>query len=263
MFDSLKLSDLHSYATVIAVIAIVTFIVMLFIQAKYNKRKLKRLSVKNFQTESEVTAVKQDDETEQIIECTSYKPKEADKTEKSLHAASIGLRIICGLLILSSMGLIFYTSMLNKMALANGAYDNIQNSQTIREMKDDIKYGFEESEDIPSDLTGCIVIFYRYGCPDCKAIHDDLMKAIESHKDNKIYFVSTRSDKGRQLLHPDGNEEKYLVNDVPAIVYYQTYGSDSQKVKKSILYTFDDKKNPVFDSQVFDIIIRYQNGETK
>ena len=263
MFDSFKLSDLYNYATVIAIIAAVTFVVMLLIQSKYNRKKTKRLSVKNFQSESEIATVKSDDETEQVVECVSYKPKEADKTEKTLHAASIGLRVICAALILASMGLIFYSSILNKIALANGAYNNIQNSQTIGEIKEDVKYGFEESEDLPSDLTGCVVIFFKYDCPDCKAIHDDLMKAMESHKDNKIYFVSTRSNKGRQLLHPDGNEEKYLVNDVPAIVYYQTYGSDDQKVKKSILYTFDDEKNAILDTQVFDTIMRYQNGEIK
>ena len=45
MFDSFKLSDLYNYASVIAIIAAVTFVVMLLIQSKYNRKKTKRLSV--------------------------------------------------------------------------------------------------------------------------------------------------------------------------------------------------------------------------
>ena len=84
MFDSFKLSDLHNYATVFAVIAAITFVAMLLIQSKYNRKKTKRLSVKNFQSESEIAAVKSEDDTEQVIECVSYKPKEADKTGEKI-----------------------------------------------------------------------------------------------------------------------------------------------------------------------------------
>ena len=242
MFDSMKLNDLHSYATVIAVFAVIVFIAMLVVQKKYNKIRLGRIAKENLQTENA------------DVKVISHKTV----NEKAFRIGSISLRIICALMILASMGLIFYSSVINKMALANGAYDNIQYSQTIGEIKEDVKYGFEESDDLPDDLTGCIVIFFRYGCPDCKGIHDDLMKRVEEHKDNKIYFVSTRSSTGSKLLHPDGDMDKYLVNDVPAIVYYQSYDVTNPVTKKSVLYTFDENKNPILDEMVFDAVIKYQ-----
>lgn len=243
MFNSMKLSDLHIYAVTIASAAAVAFVAMLFVQRKYMRAKTTRLAKEALKTENTV------------VEVMSHKKN----SEKTLHIASVLLRIICAMLILSSMSLVITSSVINKKALDSGAYGNIQYSQTIGEIMDDVKHGFKESKDIPSDLTGSIVIFYKYGCPDCKAIHDELMQELEKYKDNKIYFVSTHSATGNRLVYPNGDTEKAFINDVPAIAYYQYYDSSQPNAKKSILYTFDADKNPILDKLVLETIIRCQN----
>lgn len=247
MFDSMKLNDLHTHAVTIAIAAAVTFIAMLFVQRKYILAKTARLAKNALKTENTV------------VEVTSHKKN----NEQKLHIVSVLLRIVCAMLILSSMSLIITSSVINKMALDRGAYDNIQYSQTISEIMDDVKHGYKESKDIPSDLTGSIVIFYKYGCSDCKAIHDELVQELEKYKNNKIYFVSTHSATGNRLVYPNGNTEKAFINDVPAIVYYQQCDSSQPNAKKSVLYTFDANKNPILDKLVLETIIRYQNESSR
>ena len=49
-------------------------------------------------------------------------------------------------------------------------------------------------------LNGAIVILYRYGCPDCEAIYDDLRKAIDELDLKDVYYVASSSEYGQELV---------------------------------------------------------------
>lgn len=73
---------------------------------------------------------------------------------------------------------------------------------------------------LPSDLTelhGKIVIYFRFGCPDCVATHEDMMQALSGVPSQDIYFVSTRSEQGKKLRDiypcPGTPSGMYICND--------------------------------------------------
>lgn len=71
-----------------------------------------------------------------------------------------------------------------------------------------------EPDAVPGDLAelkGCIVVYYKYGCPDCADVHDDLVAAIDSQPG--AYVVYSGTEDGKRLL------EAYPVEQVPSGVY--------------------------------------------
>lgn len=92
-------------------------------------------------------------------------------------------------------------------------------------------------EDIlPEDLSGSIVIFYRFGCPDCKAIYPELKDRLSDIPD--VYYVLSRSEQGEKL------RESYPISSVPVAIYFSTNGTshytyelDKQKEGITVLNT--------------------------
>lgn len=56
-----------------------------------------------------------------------------------------------------------------------------------------------------------LIVYYKFGCPDCKVIYKEMKQLQEEH--GNIYFVSTRSEQGKKLL------KQYPVEEVPFGVY--------------------------------------------
>lgn len=56
------------------------------------------------------------------------------------------------------------------------------------------------SQTLPKKRNGAIVILYRYGCPDCEAIYDDLHKAIDELGLKDVYYVASSSEYGQKLV---------------------------------------------------------------
>lgn len=56
------------------------------------------------------------------------------------------------------------------------------------------------SQTLPSDRKGDIVILYKYNCPDCKAIYDQLDDAIRDTGAKNVHFVASSSETGRELI---------------------------------------------------------------
>lgn len=152
--------------------------------------------------------------------------------------------------------LILIFSKYNKMALKYGAYDNIQLAQTIDKIKSSESVGFTESENIPDDLRGCLIFYFKYGCPDCGAIHDEFMDYIKTNSIKNIYFVSSRSERGKKLL------EQYPVDEVPAIVYVRIKESEISKTYTEVLYEKIKNKNndetTVFRKDKLNFVIERQ-----
>lgn len=56
------------------------------------------------------------------------------------------------------------------------------------------------SQTLPKERNGAIVILYRYGCPDCEAIYDDLRESIDELDLKDVYYVASSSEYGQELV---------------------------------------------------------------
>lgn len=129
-------------------------------------------------------------------------------------AAYLCMKIATLLFFALSLFCMFVYAYYNNRALSFGAYDDFTKTETISSIREKTAKGFiDQSDELPEDLSGCVLIYFKYGCPDCADIHDDLMTAMQSVSTEKIYFVSTRSEKGKTLL------EKYPMSEIPSAVY--------------------------------------------
>lgn len=112
------------------------------------------------------------------------------------------LTVVCTLLLV----LTFVLTTLLYACLAKGMQ---RESATIGEMAS----GFLNSpyeDDLSQDLSGKLIILYRFDCGNCHDVYPDLKEAI---KDREAYWVCSRSEQGRALL------EKYPVSSVPTGMY--------------------------------------------
>lgn len=68
-----------------------------------------------------------------------------------------------------------------------------------------------EENDLPENMTDVTVIYYKFGCPDCKAIHKDLHEQLKVY--DNVYYIYTRSKTGKQL------RKTYPVKKIPSAIY--------------------------------------------
>ena len=95
-----------------------------------------------------------------------------------------------------------------------GAYGDFYKKNTLAEIKYNIDHGFiDQSAEVPTDPKGCVIIFFKWGCPDCANVHNDLLKKLKEYDLFKTYFVSVQSDKGQQLIR------QYPIDSVPSGIY--------------------------------------------
>lgn len=154
------------------------------------------------------------------------------KTFKPIQIISILISVISlGMMIGSAIYIMNVTS-IHMTAVKHGMTDD---NITLQQMKDSIALSPEESK-LPDDLTGAIVIYYRFQCPDCEAIYKQLREMTVNN--DKVYWVSTRSKQGEALL------DKYSVDEVPSGIYVRVdnYGN-SIPYAKYVLYTSDNDDN--------------------
>ena len=153
-------------------------------------------------------------------------PKITNRLTKQINIACI----IAGISFFIALISIVIFGHYNSQAIKYGAFDKVQLSQTLNEIDKCTKYGFIEDSNIPEDLSGSIIIYFKYGCPDCISVHDDLMAYLMAHDTSNIYFVSSRSEKGKELL------KKYAVPEVPSAVYVKLQESKVSDIYMEILY---------------------------
>ena len=68
-----------------------------------------------------------------------------------------------------------------------------------------------------ADLNQRLILYYRFGCPDCGATFKDISARVENL--DGVYWVATRSDQGIKL------RETYPVDEVPSAVYIRKDGT--------------------------------------
>lgn len=90
-----------------------------------------------------------------------------------------------------------------------------QYTETVHNLWDNIQYSPIEDV-LPTKKTNIAVIYYRFGCEDCKLIHEELTSRI-TPADN-VYWVNTRSKQGIAL------RESYPIPKVPTAIYINENG---------------------------------------
>ena len=113
-----------------------------------------------------------------------------------------------------SLLVIIIYSIIFSNATKYGAYGDFYKKNTLAEIQYNIRHGFlDQSDEVPDDPKGCVILFFKWNCEDCTNIHDDLLAKLKEYDLFKTYFVSSRSEKGQELL------EKYPMDSVPSGIY--------------------------------------------
>lgn len=127
------------------------------------------------------------------------------------HGRAIRISIVA--FVLALLCLFLYSGIFSS-ARKYGAYGDFYKKNSLAEIKYNIAHGFiDQSEEVPEDPKGCVIIFFRWGCPDCANIHDALLEKMKEYDLYKTYFVSSRSDRGQQLI------AEYPIEEVPSGIY--------------------------------------------
>jgi len=105
------------------------------------------------------------------------------------------------------------------------------------ELIDDIKNSPVE-DSLPDDTTGCLIILYKFTCPDCKAVYKELSTTLKNESD--VYWIASTSDTGKQLV------ETYKIKEVPTGLYI-TYNKTNTSAVHYILYDIDSNGNIILD----------------
>lgn len=94
----------------------------------------------------------------------------------------------------------------------------------------------DQSKELPTDKSGCIIVLYRWGCDDCENAHKQLCQTIQNNTD--VYAISTRSELGKSLV------KKYGIIEVPAAVYIEN-DTENKYTKKYLV-----QKNKFDETQI-------------
>ena len=111
-----------------------------------------------------------------------------------------------------------------------------------------------KEDELPEDITGAVILYYRFGCPDCEAIYPDLKSKIDESGNNRnIYWVSTKSEQGLALL------EQYPVAEVPTGIYIRVddYNGGLSYTQKP-LHTTDAEGNTILDEAAINRLLFLQ-----
>lgn len=101
---------------------------------------------------------------------------------------------------------------------------------------------------LPGDLSGCVIVFYKDGCPDCKATMGQIRDAFKGTKD--VFFLDSQSDTGKRI------RERYPIQEVPSAVYVHI---SDENYTMYVLYE-QTKDGPVTDFDAINRIIEVKNS---
>ena len=119
----------------------------------------------------------------------------------------------------------------------------------------DINSKTPDEDKLPSDTKGSIIILYKYGCPDCSDIYDDLNKAIKDNN-TKVYFITSGSPEGQKFVQ-DGN-----ITNVPTAIYVRNEPLANGATFNSVqLYSLDVHDKPYFNEQAFNRLVLLQEKQ--
>lgn len=130
------------------------------------------------------------------------------KTPIAIYKLAIYLLTMIFCLSVSLIGFL-YTASVTSLAVTAYQHGMYQNNLNIKDIQKAINASPIQSK-LPNDLKNNLIIYYKFGCPDCESIYDELLNNL---KNTQVYWVSVKSKTGKNLLN------KYPVSDVPAGLY--------------------------------------------
>lgn len=130
---------------------------------------------------------------------------------------------------------------------AERIFTNIQKSP-IDQSADFAKVSNFQEGSNPEPVKSSYVVVYRFTCPDCEAISEELDAKLKA-EGKPYWYVSSRSAVGKALC------SLYGINEVPSIIAYDSQG----KASTGIIYT-KDGDNTILDTSVWDIAVRHANS---
>lgn len=178
---------------------------------------------------------------------------ETKKLREILRTRAIILMFISGIAVASitiQFGSFIKLASITKTAVEHGLTSDVE-KMSMNELKDLINNSPKESK-LPDNIEGAIIIYYRFDCPDCSAIYNDLANAVANN--SNIYWISSRSEAGKSLL------EKYPVDEVPTGIYirHDTYNGNVTFTKYE-LFTTDENGNTILDTSAIDRLLYLQS----
>lgn len=133
-----------------------------------------------------------------------------------------------------------------------GAYDAFERVETLNTVMDlkNVSY-IDQSNDVPDGdaRLGCILIFYRYNCSDCRNTHDMILETIAKYPNSTVYFVSTRTEKGKALV------AEYNIQEVPSAIYIRKPDNEHDVASFGPYTIF-----PIYESD-YDFFEKKPNGD--
>lgn len=141
------------------------------------------------------------------------------------------------------------------VAQQHGAYGDVLKTETIATVRDRSKHMFiDHSDNLPEDLSGSILIFFKYTCDDCYDTHGQIMDTLAQEQAENVYFVSSASEKGTELVSQ---------LNVKAVPWGVLVGENNTPVISDILYDeFETEPDNKFIKENLMKLIQAQRGET-
>jgi hypothetical protein len=103
----------------------------------------------------------------------------------------------------------------------------------------------------PDNLSGAIVILYKFGCPDCEGIYPELKTELQGR--NNVYFVPSGSKLGKKLIKTSG------ILEVPTGVYIRRKPlANGAAQNNMILYTVNKNGKPVLNKNALEHLLWLQ-----
>lgn len=104
---------------------------------------------------------------------------------------------------------------------------------------------------LPDDTKGSIIILYKFGCPDCEAVYEDLSEML---KDRDVYWIASTDDDYKNLV------ETFNIEEVPTGLYMrQNDLNSSVQATKYILYITDRNGNSIIDTESVERLMYLQD----
>lgn len=208
-FEGLPMGTVLTVAVCIAV----TAAVVLLFSEKYRianasaERRLARLERSN-----ELLDGNGEYDIRDVVLASAKDVDAARRTVKAKRAASVVSIMACAVLALAILtGYAEWSTM--SLARSHGYADGWD--QSPASLWEDIEKSPVEDR-LPRDMSGSILMYYKFGCEDCNELGEELYAALSSLA--PTYRIATRSPTGRKLI------EQYPVAEVPACVYFRHDG---------------------------------------
>lgn len=172
--------------------------------------------------------------------CLTHKTNKTDKTNRLKN----GIRFTSAVIGVAAFAYLIAGIQTIMTASSHGMYQNNLSWKTITES---IQTTPKEDK-LPENLTGCIILYYRFGCSDCEAVYPAMSEFFDEYDD--VYWISTRSKQGKTLL------ETYPVSHVPTGVYITDSGTGIYRT----MY-FDSTEEVLFhETHAEELLQLYENS---